>query len=144
MPYADPVKYREYQRKYQKEWNKRNREKRLETYRKHHKKNREKRLLYAKNKYTTQGRWVANLKSRFGITEEQYWEMATQQGNVCAICKQAPKGKLHVDHCHVTGKNRNLLCGPCNRAIGLFKENTEFLASAIEYIKKHKTLVAVA
>jgi len=58
----------------------------------------------------------------------------------CTIChKQERNGyDLSVDHDHVTGKFRGLLCSKCNRGIGLFEDNIDNLFNAIEYIKKSK------
>jgi Recombination endonuclease VII len=42
----------------------------------------------------------------------------------------------NVDHCHTTGKIRGLLCGNCNSALGLIKENIPSMENMIAYIKK--------
>jgi hypothetical protein len=36
---------------------------------------------------------------------------------------------LHVDHCHSTGKVRDLLCSRCNHTLGKFKENPKVFES---------------
>lgn len=76
---------------------------------------------------------------------EKYKEMQTQQNDLCAICSRPETAKcgkttrrLAVDHCHKTGKVRSLLCADCNRGLGVFKENTDFMQSAIKYLLKHK------
>ena len=70
------------------------------------------------------------------LTEGEYETMLDRQNGVCAICKGKPKGeRLAVDHVHGTEKVRGLLCGPCNRALGLFKDDPVRLAVAIEYLK---------
>lgn len=46
------------------------------------------------------------------------------------------KYKLHVDHCHQTGKIRGLLCQKCNMALGLLNDSVEILETAIRYLKK--------
>ena len=76
----------------------------------------------------------AMLKANYGIAPEQFDAMAASQGFACAICKIVPNKTLHVDHDHKTGRVRGLLCAQCNSAIGLLKENTEFLARAISYL----------
>lgn len=75
----------------------------------------------------------------YGISLDDYNVMLSSQGGVCAICSGFNEdGKaLAVDHCHRTGKVRALLCRMCNLAIGNFKENTETMLLAIEYLKKH-------
>lgn len=41
---------------------------------------------------------------------------------------------LVVDHNHISGKFRGLLCHSCNRGIGLLKENIEIFKRAIKYL----------
>jgi protein-arginine kinase activator protein McsA len=53
----------------------------------------------------------------------------------CNICNKKEK-KLHVDHCHKTKKVRGLLCGSCNKGLGLFKDDKESLLEAAEYLKR--------
>jgi hypothetical protein len=63
--------------------------------------------------------------------------MAAAQDYVCAVCKRDPeKGHLHVDHDHVTGKVRGLLCGACNRTLGLTSESPERLRALAEYLER--------
>lgn len=74
------------------------------------------------------------LKSRYGISLGEYLEMLRGQNGVCAVCGGGG-AKLHVDHCHDTGRVRGLLCGSCNRALGLLKDDVERLRKAIDYLK---------
>jgi hypothetical protein len=81
----------------------------------------------------------SNLKSKYGITPEQKEEMFIAQGSCCAICKTTePGGRWgwHIDHCHITGKVRGVVCNRCNIALGGFKDNIELLQSAIDYLKR--------
>jgi hypothetical protein len=82
----------------------------------------------------------SKLKSRFGISIEQYNIKSESQGNVCDICKLPCRtgAKLSVDHDHTTGKIRNLLCRSCNLGIGNFLDNKELLKEAINYLDKFK------
>lgn len=52
----------------------------------------------------------------------------------CQICGGSKR--LAIDHDHKTGKVRGRLCSLCNSGIGLFKENSEVLIRASEYIKR--------
>ncbi len=82
-----------------------------------------------------------NLVRLYGITIEQYDTLFQIQGGVCAICSQPPKeGKkpLHVDHDHVTGSVRALLCGECNKSLGGFQDSPELLDKAAAYLRKYK------
>src|SRR6185437_4110882 len=86
------------------------------------------------------------LKSVYGITPEQYYEMLDRQGGVCAICGQPEKiagRRLAIDHDHscCPGKSnscgkfiRGLLCSRCNTAIGLFEDDTDLMTSALSYV----------
>lgn len=81
----------------------------------------------------------ANLKSNYGITLEEFEDMAQLQNNRCAICrrdaKDAPKGKLFVDHCHHSGKFRGLICQHCNSMLGHAKDRIATLLEAASYLK---------
>ena len=45
--------------------------------------------------------------------------------------------RLAVDHCHVKGSVRKLLCKSCNNGLGLFKDNPELLEKAADYLRNH-------
>jgi hypothetical protein len=92
-------------------------------------------------------RKARNLKYNYGESIEWYNEKFFKQRGLCAVCgkpethvdKRIGKVRaLSVDHSHITGKNRDLLCGDCNRGIGLFHESIEVFEKAIQYLKKHK------
>ena len=80
------------------------------------------------------------LKTRYGITTDEYDNIVSLQNGVCAICKENTAGgrgrnsRLAVDHDHVTGKIRGLLCSMCNQGIGMFKDNPELLQKAFDYL----------
>jgi hypothetical protein len=87
----------------------------------------------------------AQLKRLYGITIERYNEMLKAQDGVCAICGKAEgnevQGKavsLAVDHDHVTGAIRALLCSNCNRGLGLFNDDIALLAKAQSYVLYHR------
>lgn len=83
----------------------------------------------------------SHLKRAYGLTLEQYQEMFDKQNGECAICgvshEKAHHKQLMVDHCHKTGKVRQLLCDLCNTALGKFKDSPELLEKAAEYLRKH-------
>lgn len=82
----------------------------------------------------------SKLKSIYGISLEQWNEMLVKQNNKCSICSTefSLLEKPVVDHCHTTGKVRDLLCKKCNTALGMAQEDTNILFNLIEYIKRHK------
>jgi hypothetical protein len=78
---------------------------------------------------------------KYGLTPEDYDALVAAQNGCCAICgigKEHTRYGLVIDHCHTTGKIRGLLCDNCNRGIGLFKDNTISLKSAINYLERNK------
>lgn len=78
------------------------------------------------------------LKSRYGITIEQYAAMFDSQNGACAICRMKPdRIRLHVDHCHKTGVVRGLLCFKCNAILGHAQDNISVLDAAKEYLLAH-------
>ena len=75
-----------------------------------------------------------HLKYNYGITQAEYDALLAKQRGACAICGTRPKEKLYVDHCHVTGRIRGLLCRGCNFALGCLKENQRALIAALAYL----------
>jgi len=83
-------------------------------------------------------------KSRYkrefnGLTVEEYNAMERVQGSRCGICrtdKPGGRGRWHVDHCHRTGHVRMLLCTGCNTGLGFFKDDTDLMQRAIDYLNK--------
>ena len=98
------------------------------------------RVTYHKDPERNRNTWLVK---KFGITATEYDAMLEAQEGCCAICgiheKHCDK-RLAVDHNHDTGEVRALLCSPCNVGLGMFRENKEFLAKAIEYVEEHNEL----
>ena len=84
-------------------------------------------------------RFYYGMKQKYGISKKQYDELVTHNP-VCNICgkfnsNNRTKNKLCVDHYHITGKIRGLLCDKCNKGIGLLEDNVQLLEKAVEYLK---------
>lgn len=78
------------------------------------------------------------IKRTHGITTEQYDAIVLSQNNACAIClTTSPKGGWHLDHSHLTGKHRGILCNVCNRGLGYFQDDPTILQAAIGYLERH-------
>ena len=82
------------------------------------------------------------LKNNFGITIEQFNEMSKNQDNRCGICNNLFTARKpfnpNVDHNHATNKIRGLLCGQCNRSIGLLRDDPVIIKNAIKWITERK------
>jgi hypothetical protein len=73
---------------------------------------------------------------KWKLSVADYQKLQDNQRYGCAIC-----GSLFdevIDHDHITGKIRGLLCRSCNVGLGFFKDDTERLQNAIDYLNKFK------
>ena len=93
------------------------------------------------------GSLLGNIQRNYGITREEYRTVYFRQGGVCAICKQPERTErnmlLAVDHDHVTGHFRGLLCSHCNRAIGLLRDSPKIIEAAARYVKENRQMKLV-
>jgi hypothetical protein len=100
-----------------------------------------KKLAREKMKKLVESGWTREyrMRTRFGISIEEYEKMLSEQNGGCAICGSFINNNLRknlaVDHCHNTGKVRGLLCHKCNSGIGFFDDDINLLENAISYLK---------
>lgn len=133
----------EKQRAYWRAWYERNKEKQSErgkawraanpTRCRGYDKERRRSLEYRRRKKM---RWL------YGITPEQKAEMFVGQGGRCAICStdiSADTKAQHLDHCHVTGAVRAILCRGCNMALGHAGDDPQRLRAMAAYLEHHQT-----
>lgn len=75
--------------------------------------------------------------AQYDLTPQAYLRMGYLQDWRCAICR-TPQNELErglvVDHNHVTGEVRALLCHACNIGIGNFRDQAELMIRAAEYV----------
>lgn len=123
---ADPARRAEYQRQYQLD----NKAELLEKQRERS------RLNYAANKPAHRARQKRTRLKRYGISEAQKVALLELQEYQCPICERflAEQTVPSIDHCHVTGSVRGILCRRCNSALGLFEESPATLERALEYL----------
>jgi hypothetical protein len=114
----------------------------------YYKNNKESKLLYAREQYKCSKDKKKNnyLTRKYGLTLEEFQTLHGNQHGVCAICGEPEKvlesrtkkaKSLSVDHCHITGKVRGLLCYECNTGIGKLKDSTSLMRKAIEYLERY-------
>lgn len=125
---------------YTKLWRSNNRDKWKEQTKRAYDKHRDKKLAYGAKwrEGNKERRFDKYLQRRFRIDLKKYNEMLLAQDFKCGICpkKASDAGRrFAVDHCHSTGKIRGLLCGKCNRALGLFDDSVTTINKAAEYLK---------
>lgn len=75
---------------------------------------------------------------QYGIEPKEFYTMKEEQGGVCAICGSEAngRGELHIDHCHINGHVRGLLCHHCNTGLGHFKDDVSLLNAAALYLMR--------
>lgn len=98
--------------------------------------NKEKRKIIAMNSQWKKNNIIIDEKP---FTYDDYNKFLIEQNFCCKICKlhqSELKKTLSVDHCHLTGKVRGLLCQRCNTLLGMSCDNIKVLISAIEYLEQ--------
>lgn len=84
------------------------------------------------------------LRKQYGLTGHDVRRMLREQSYACLICETRigfgtkEKNYLHIDHCHVTGGIRGLLCNRCNSGLGLFDDEPELLVRAARYVEAYR------
>lgn len=91
---------------------------------KHYYKNKEKRVVQRRDYH---------YRRNYGISFNDFSQMSDNVGNKCEVCEETP---VVLDHCHTTGKVRGVLCNKCNQALGLMRDNEQFILGLVEYLKR--------
>ncbi len=79
-----------------------------------------------------------HLSRHYGLTQDDFEFLVVVQRGRCAICGKEDGSRLHVDHDHSSGRVRGLLCGSCNRAMGLFHEDAARFEAAGAYLRRRQ------
>jgi len=66
-------------------------------------------------------------RSKYGASKEDLGASS------CVICGSSRR--LCIDHDHVTGKIRGVLCTKCNAGLGMFEDDADRMKQAINYLK---------
>jgi hypothetical protein len=78
---------------------------------------------------------IRNREKRTGWTEQARQDAYAAQDGRCALCRRKfPPDKLLADHCHNSGKPRELLCSACNMFEGHMRTRAELV---LQYWFKH-------
>ena len=82
-----------------------------------------------------------HLQARYGINRKEYDRLFKQQNGGCAICGDPPQSHMggeamfSVDHDHISGRVRGLVCRLCNSALGFARDNPELLERMARYLR---------
>ena len=101
-----------------------------------------------KKRFTLEQR-AKYIQKTYGVSLDWYIYTYNFQKGCCAICKkpltlfkqsetESSNNVANVDHNHFTGFVRGLLCGDCNRALGLLQDNITAIRNAAEYLEFYK------
>jgi hypothetical protein len=110
----------------QRDWYARNRDSQLE-----------KKKVY--NETHAEQKHRSYLRRAYGVTADEYERLLVTNDYKCEIClidQRYTKKRHAVDHCHLTGKIRGLLCSNCNIAIGHLGDDKGKIMKAYEYISR--------
>jgi hypothetical protein len=80
------------------------------------------------------------LKTAYGMSVADWDKLFSSQGKHCAICKESEprSGRWCVDHDHVLGTIRGILCVPCNTLLGCANDSEATLKAAAWYLERQK------
>lgn len=87
------------------------------------------------------------IKKAYGIDNSDYNKLLLDQDYSCAICKitiadyikkhmtkKSFRKHFDIDHCHINGRIRGLLCRACNVGIGFLKSDPAIIQQASDYL----------
>lgn len=81
---------------------------------------------------------------KYGLTQQDWDQMVARQRGRCAVCPTAEPGgrgeSWHIDHDHVTGQVRGLLCQRCNLGISMLGDSPDLMRAALRYVERHRQM----
>lgn len=79
----------------------------------------------------------ARYKHLYGISFDEFKIILKKQGNKCVLCGE-PLDEFsratHIDHDHIHGNIRGILCRQCNTALGKLGDTPKALERVIVYL----------
>ena len=75
------------------------------------------------------------IRRKLNISDEDYQKLMQSHDGTCDVCGRSIT-KVCIDHNHLTGKVRGLLCNNCNTALGLVGDNVSTLTKLIQYLEQ--------
>lgn len=77
---------------------------------------------------------IAEKKRKYGLTPIDEAKRCESQDGRCAICRN-PR-ILVIDHDHIRGSIRGMLCQRCNIGLGFFGDNLKGILKAVAYLER--------
>jgi hypothetical protein len=99
----------------------------------------------SKKRYATNFEYRENLKNnailrKYNITKHDFLNKIKSQDYKCEICEIKicdENNNIRIDHNHITGNVRGILCPKCNLMLGLVNDDITILKNIIDYIEKY-------
>lgn len=73
------------------------------------------------------------LRKKYGITIDEYDLLVAVNNGGCHFCGGIQDSRLVVDHDHINGRIRGLLCFRCNAALNIIFDDPVLIENAIRY-----------
>ena len=70
---------------------------------------------------------------KLGASPEEVGVLVDRSGGLCELCQMKPG--THLDHDHVRGNLRGVLCNSCNTGLGFLGDNLAGVERALHYLK---------
>ena len=98
--------------------------------------------LYKRSSSLRDKIFFKSIKRNYGLSKQQYIAKLKTQNNKCSICQKdlLVRKDTQVDHCHKSGKVRDIICNKCNSIVGFFESTpNNVIEKIVWYIEYHKT-----
>ena len=94
-----------------------------------------KRASYASSAREREYRRGLSFKHRYNISMDEVFALFEKQGYSCALCGVTAARKWNLDHDHVTGRVRGILCSKCNNGLSALGDDLAGAEAAVDYLR---------
>lgn len=97
-----------------------------------------------RRKDVSEARRLAYVAKQYNLTPERYKALTERYGGQCWQCRKRKGRQVDHDHKCCAGKTscgrcvRGLLCGPCNKFLGLIGDSISILLNGVDYLKEYQ------
>ena len=85
---------------------------------------------------------TSNRRAKYKLSAAEFRALWAMQRGRCAIClspfpvETQTRTTIRVDHDHITGAVRGLLCNACNVGVGMFRDDAARMRRAVDYLSR--------